>query len=230
MSATKALNGITPHEKLFGKKPVVRNLHVCGSVVFHFIPKKKRKTKLDMRFDPGIFLGCAKRSLGYRILDLCTGNLVERRDVVFHEDMAADPKYLLRKKNSESARLSGVTESHTEKDFLLDELLSKLEDSNIEKPNKNKVKAEKAAAQESAGEAIRRLAVERLKRKREGERDEVSDSPSKGKKLAKLVDLLREQKKQEMAARQKQWVQERLDRQATETRFMQLLEMLAKRS
>ncbi|KAE9017663.1 hypothetical protein PR001_g14334 [Phytophthora rubi] len=94
MSATKALNGITPHEKLFGQKPVVRDLHMCGSVVFHFIPKKKRKTKLDMRSDPGIFLGYAKRSLGYRILDVCTGNLVERRDVVFHEDMAADPKYV----------------------------------------------------------------------------------------------------------------------------------------
>ncbi|KAE8991607.1 hypothetical protein PR003_g30133 [Phytophthora rubi] len=113
------------------------------------------------------------------------------------------------KKNSESARLS---------------------DSKIEKVNKKKIKAEKAAAQESAGEAIHRLAVERLKRKREDERDEVSDSPSKGNKFAKLVDLLREQKKQEMAARQKRWEQERLDRQATETRFMQLLEMLTKRS
>ncbi|KAE9024780.1 hypothetical protein PR002_g11374 [Phytophthora rubi] len=151
--------------------------------------------------------------------------------------LAACPDFLRKnlsataqKKNSESARRSGVTESHTEKDFLLDELLSKLEDSNIEKANKKKIKAEKAPAQESAGEAIRRLAVERLKRKREDERDEVRDSPSKGNKFAKLVDLLREQKKQEMAARQKQWEQERLDRQATETRFMQLLEMLAKRS
>ncbi|KAE9112168.1 hypothetical protein PF010_g10552 [Phytophthora fragariae] len=163
-------------------------------------------------------------------------NLSEVEDVMLLKQALAGEPFrhehgkLLRKKNSESARLSGVTESHTEKDFLLDELLSKLEDSNIEKPNKNKVKAEKAAAQESTGEAIGRLAVERLKRKREDERDEVSDSPSKGKTLAKLVDLLREQKKQEMAARQKQWVQERLDRQATETRFMQLLDMLAKRS
>ncbi|GMF22868.1 unnamed protein product [Phytophthora fragariaefolia] len=94
MSATKALNDITPYEKLLGTKPVVRDLHVCGSVVFHFIPKQKRKTKLDMRSDPGIFLGYAKNSLGYRILDLCTGKLIERRDVVFHEDMAADPQYV----------------------------------------------------------------------------------------------------------------------------------------
>ncbi|GMF18665.1 unnamed protein product [Phytophthora fragariaefolia] len=94
MSATKALNDITPYEKLLGTKPIVRDLHLCRSVVFHFIPKQKRKTKLDMRSDPGIFLGYAKNSLGYRILDLRTGKLIERRDVVFHEDMAADPQYV----------------------------------------------------------------------------------------------------------------------------------------
>ncbi|KAG6583258.1 uncharacterized protein IUM83_06021 [Phytophthora cinnamomi] len=116
--------------------------------------------------------------------------------------------------------MSGVTESHTEKDFLLDELLSKLENHKIEKANKKWIKAEEAAAQESAGETIRRLAVERLKHKCDDAQDEVCDSPSKGSKFAKLVDLLREQKEQEMAARQKQWEQERLDRQAKETRFM----------
>ncbi|POM62865.1 LOW QUALITY PROTEIN: Uncharacterized protein PHPALM_27926 [Phytophthora palmivora] len=92
MSATKALNWITPHEKLF-KQPHVSDLHVCGSIVFHYVPKKKRKNKLNMKADPGIFLGYAKDSLGYRILDLGTGNLVKRRDVVFHEDLTADPKY-----------------------------------------------------------------------------------------------------------------------------------------
>ncbi|POM77091.1 Rve domain containing hypothetical protein [Phytophthora palmivora] len=61
MSATKALNGITPFEKIWGTKPVVRDLHVCGSVVFHHIPKQKRRNKLEMRANPGIFLGYAKR-------------------------------------------------------------------------------------------------------------------------------------------------------------------------
>ncbi|POM77640.1 putative transposable element [Phytophthora palmivora] len=49
---------------------------------------------LKMRANPGIFLGYAKRSLGYRILDLLTGKLIERRDVIFHEDIAADPTYV----------------------------------------------------------------------------------------------------------------------------------------
>ncbi|POM62996.1 Integrase catalytic core protein [Phytophthora palmivora] len=94
MSATKALNGITSHEKLFASKPHVSDLHVCGSPVFRYVPKKKRKNKLNMKADPGIFLGYAKNSLDYRIQYLGTGNLVERRDVVFHEDLAADPKYV----------------------------------------------------------------------------------------------------------------------------------------
>ncbi|OWZ03552.1 polyprotein [Phytophthora megakarya] len=94
MSATKALNGMTPYEKLHGIKPQVSDLHVCGSVVFHHIPKKKRSSKLDMRADPGLFLGYSTTSLGYRVLDLCTGDLVERRDVVFYEDMTADPQYV----------------------------------------------------------------------------------------------------------------------------------------
>ncbi|POM69565.1 Integrase catalytic core protein [Phytophthora palmivora] len=94
MSATKALNGITPFEKLFGSKPQVKDLHVCGCIVLHHTSKKKRSSKLDMLADPGVFLGYAKTSLGYRILDLCTGKLIELRDVVFYEDLAADPNYL----------------------------------------------------------------------------------------------------------------------------------------
>ncbi|KAE9171046.1 hypothetical protein PF002_g2 [Phytophthora fragariae] len=145
--------------------------------------------------------------------------------------LAACPDFLRKNLSGKTAqnRVNALLVAHRE-GLSARRVAVKLEDSKIEKVNKKKIKAEKAAAQESAGEAIHRLAVERLKRKREDERDEVSDSPSKGNKFAKLVDLLREQKKQETAARQKQWEQERLDRQATQTRFMQLLEMLTKRS
>ncbi|KAE8887708.1 hypothetical protein PF005_g13004 [Phytophthora fragariae] len=66
MSATKALNGITPFEKLYGQKPEVSDLHVCGCVVFHHIPKKKQKSKLNLRADPGLFLGYAKSSICVR--------------------------------------------------------------------------------------------------------------------------------------------------------------------
>ncbi|POM60091.1 Uncharacterized protein PHPALM_31091 [Phytophthora palmivora] len=88
MSATKALNGITPFEKRFGSKPQVKDLHVF------IISQEERSSKLDMLADPGVSLGYAKTSLGYRILDLCTGKLIERRDVVFYGDLAADHNYL----------------------------------------------------------------------------------------------------------------------------------------
>ncbi|OWZ17903.1 polyprotein [Phytophthora megakarya] len=84
MSTTKALDGMTPYEKMFGNNPQVQDLHV----------RKKRRNNLDMVADPGVFLGFAKTSLGYRILGLETGKLIERRAVVFYETIAADPTYL----------------------------------------------------------------------------------------------------------------------------------------
>ncbi|KAE9321344.1 hypothetical protein PF008_g17830 [Phytophthora fragariae] len=148
--------------------------------------------------------------------------------------LAACPDFARKNLSGKTAQnrvnaLLGVTESHTEKDTLLDELLSKIEDIKVEKANRKRIKAEETAAQESAGEPIRRLAVERLKRQRDDDQADVNESPSHSNKFAKLVDLLREQKVKELAARQKQWEGERLDRQATEKRFMQLLELLAKR-
>uniref|UniRef100_H3H360 Uncharacterized protein n=1 Tax=Phytophthora ramorum TaxID=164328 RepID=H3H360_PHYRM len=99
------------------------------------------------------------------------------------------------------------------------------------KTAQNRVNAllEKNAEKESAGETIRKLALERLKRRRTDDGDQVNESPSKSQKFSQLVELIREQKEKELEAKQKQWEQERLDRQATEKRFMQLLELLAKR-
>ncbi|KAE8976456.1 hypothetical protein PF005_g25831 [Phytophthora fragariae] len=145
--------------------------------------------------------------------------------------LAACPDFARKNLSGKTAqnRVNALLESHTEKDTLLDELLSKIEDIKVEKANRKRIKAEETAAQESAGEPIRRLAVERLKRQRDDDQADVNESPSHSNKFAKLVDLLREQKVKELAARQKQWEGERLDRQATEKRFMQLLELLAKR-
>lgn len=54
-------------------------------------------------------------------------------------------------------RLSGVPESYTEKDALLNELLSKMENYKLVKAAIKKEKEEERAASESAGETIRRL-------------------------------------------------------------------------
>ncbi|EGZ11741.1 hypothetical protein PHYSODRAFT_336240 [Phytophthora sojae] len=79
----------------------------------------------------------------------------------------ADFSPAAKKKDGTAKRLSGVTETHSEKDELLDELILRLEECKAEKEAKRKMKADKDAPSESAGEAIRRLAVERLKRSRE---------------------------------------------------------------
>ncbi|EGZ29702.1 hypothetical protein PHYSODRAFT_309926 [Phytophthora sojae] len=90
-----------------------------------------------------------------------------------------------------------------------------------------RLSADKDAANESAGEAIRRLAVERLKRSREDDAVNVSESPSRANKFAKLAEILQAQKEQEFVMRREQWEQERQDRRDIEKRFILLLEHLA---
>ena len=94
MSATRALKGQNPFEKLLGRKPDVGKVKVCGSVGFVHVPKERSKTKLSVKADPALLLGFAQVSTGYRLLHLRTGGIVEARDVHFQEDITASKKYL----------------------------------------------------------------------------------------------------------------------------------------
>ncbi|KAE8965239.1 hypothetical protein PR001_g28792 [Phytophthora rubi] len=94
MSATRALNGRTPSEKLLGQKPDLHKIRVCGSVGFIHVPKEKRRTKLSLKSEPGLLLGFAHLSPGYRFLHLRTGAIVEARDVIFRENITVSKKYL----------------------------------------------------------------------------------------------------------------------------------------
>ncbi|KAE8886485.1 hypothetical protein PF003_g29613 [Phytophthora fragariae] len=94
MSPTTALSGMTPYERLTGTKPDVGNLHVCGCVAFAHVPKKKRASKLSPKAVPTLFLGYAHTSLGFRLLDLRSADLIERRDVSFREDITVDSAYM----------------------------------------------------------------------------------------------------------------------------------------
>ncbi|KAG6943851.1 hypothetical protein JG687_00018199, partial [Phytophthora cactorum] len=116
------------------------------------------------------------------------------------------------KKNTAAKRLSGVTESHSEKDQLLDELIMRMDEYKAEKMAKKKLKNEQTIASENAGKKIRRIAVERLKRCREEADGVANDSPSRNNKFAKLAEILKTQKEQELAMRREQWEQERQDR------------------
>ncbi|KAG2845131.1 hypothetical protein PC129_g17941 [Phytophthora cactorum] len=81
---------------------------------------------------------------------------------------------------------------------------------------KKKLKNELTLASENAGETIRRIAVERLKRSREGADGVANHSPSRNNKFAKLAEILKTQNEQELAMRREQWEQERQDRRDLE--------------
>jgi hypothetical protein len=93
-SITKALGDMTPYEKLLGAKPDVSKLRVCGSVAFYHVPKPKQRNRLEMRAKPAIFLGYAAELIGYRLMDLMTGSLLECRSVTWREDLTVDGDYL----------------------------------------------------------------------------------------------------------------------------------------
>ncbi|KAE9211724.1 hypothetical protein PF002_g18442 [Phytophthora fragariae] len=96
MSATKALKDMTPFEKL--TKPQARckkleGLRVCGVLS---CSEGEAGNKLDTRARPALFLDLAESTLGYRLLDLKTGEVLQRRSVSFREDVAVGDDYVKR--------------------------------------------------------------------------------------------------------------------------------------
>ena len=65
-SPTTALNGITPYECLFEKKPDVSNLRVFGCVTYAHIPDNRRK-KLDPKSRKTVFVGYPEGVKGYKL-------------------------------------------------------------------------------------------------------------------------------------------------------------------
>lgn len=60
-----------------------------GCKAFVHIPKDKR-SKLDDKTKPCIFLGYAREEFGYRLWDLVNIKIIKRRDVVFLKDQVHD--------------------------------------------------------------------------------------------------------------------------------------------
>ena len=81
---TKSLNGKTPFEAWFGKKPGVRHLRTFGCMAY---AKKLGPgvSKLSDRSIPGVFLGYEQGSKAYRIYDPVNNKLIVSRDVLFDE-------------------------------------------------------------------------------------------------------------------------------------------------
>ena len=83
-SPTKTLDGKTPFQAWYGKKPNVNHLRVFGCFAYIHIPKDERK-KLDPKAKKCTFLGYGTSRKGYRLYDWKTSSIIHSRDVVFNE-------------------------------------------------------------------------------------------------------------------------------------------------
>lgn len=85
-SPTKSLEGITPYEAWYGKKPRVEHLRVFGCVglVKNIGPQIK---KLSDRSTKMVFLGYEEGTKGYRMFDPISSKLHISRDVIFEEEL-----------------------------------------------------------------------------------------------------------------------------------------------
>jgi len=81
---TKALNSKTPQEAWSGRKPDVSNLRVFGCKAFAHVPDEKR-TKLESKSMPCVFLGYYEGTKTYRLMCLETKRIIKSRDVMFIE-------------------------------------------------------------------------------------------------------------------------------------------------
>ena len=75
---------ISPYEVWKGRKPNLSYLRVWGCIAFYRVPDPKR-TKLGPRALKSIFVGYAKNSKAYRLLDIDSNVIIESRDVEFLE-------------------------------------------------------------------------------------------------------------------------------------------------
>ena len=66
---SEGLDGETPYTLLFGRRPEKSHLRTWGCLAFVFTHNILRETKLENPGKPAIFVGYAKNSISYRILD-----------------------------------------------------------------------------------------------------------------------------------------------------------------
>lgn len=84
---TKSLQGRTPYEAWYKKKPKVHHLRTFGCVV-HVKQVGPGITKLSDRSIPMVFIGYEKGTKGYRCYDPVAKKLHISRDVIFEEARA----------------------------------------------------------------------------------------------------------------------------------------------
>ncbi|UYV70787.1 hypothetical protein LAZ67_8000616 [Cordylochernes scorpioides] len=78
------IEGKTPYELWFDKKPAVDHLRIFGTECFVHVPDEKRR-KLDAKSEKGILVGYCSNKDGYRIWIPNSNKVVTSRDVIFKE-------------------------------------------------------------------------------------------------------------------------------------------------
>jgi hypothetical protein len=86
---TKSLQGRTPYEARYNRKPSVHHLRTFGCVV-HVKKIGSRISKLTDRSTPMVFIGYEKGTKGYRVYDPIAKKLHISRDVIFEEARSWD--------------------------------------------------------------------------------------------------------------------------------------------
>lgn len=84
-SPTTSLDGVTPFESLFNRKPDVSNLKVFGCLAYAHIPKDQRK-KFEEKSRKSVFVGYPNETKGYKLYDLKACCFIRSRDVIFAEN------------------------------------------------------------------------------------------------------------------------------------------------
>eukprot|EP00794_Sanderia_malayensis_P011639 gene11639-biopygen9313 len=84
-SPTVALDGVTPYERFFGKKPDVGNLKTFGCKAFVHIPSEKR-SKLDAKSITCVFIGYGTTSKAFKFYDPVKKRTFISKDAKFLEN------------------------------------------------------------------------------------------------------------------------------------------------
>ncbi|KAG8481821.1 hypothetical protein CXB51_027173 [Gossypium anomalum] len=82
---THAVKDKTPFEAWHGLKPTVSHLKIFGCVCYVLVPAERR-TKLEKRSVPCIFVGYSSDKKGYRVYDPSTRKILVSRDIRFDEE------------------------------------------------------------------------------------------------------------------------------------------------
>ncbi|KAH9093799.1 hypothetical protein Ae201684P_016421 [Aphanomyces euteiches] len=95
-TATKALNGKTPVEGIYGNRPSIKHLRPFACVAMMFVDKKYRKGKLSQRSGPFLLIGYDGLTRGYRLLSLATGKVCLSRyeNVKCYENTTVKASYV----------------------------------------------------------------------------------------------------------------------------------------